>query len=175
MSTGLVFVWENEPRPGYLDKPHGILAGPLRVRALGQDFVRNVQVSDTLLPQVMGQRVLTYSLRVIARDHVPDYKAGHYCELARQSFKLPERRAGLKLAGLGFVRAQDIALYDAPFDDRMESIAAFEFDLSAVPGDLPLGADQGWIETVQVTSHLKTSENTELPTPPNVTDDTIPG
>lgn len=173
-ATGLVWVWENEPRQ-HMIHPYGILSGPHTSDTVGVDWIHQTQteVSSgvfTVQPQPRGVRVATYKARVITRSQSSDLKAGRYLELARMALRLPEVKAAWVAVEMSLAKASTIQIFDAPgINDRVESIASLTLTVNQVPHDVPAGADQGWLERVQVSSSL-----TPLGTPPNLNEEFIP-
>lgn len=170
-STGLYWLWENEPRP-HVVHPFGILSGP-DVDMVAPDWIADVTQETSpgvfeSLPQPIGVRVGTYGIRVVTRDQSPDAQAGRYLELARMSLMLPQVRQSFQVAGMTVSSVGPIRRFDATHENRVQSVAAMDLVLNLIPRDVGPGPDQGYIATVGVTSDLR-----PLPTPPNIEDEPI--
>ncbi len=150
-STGLVAIWENEPRPARLEKPMAILSGPHSVEQDSPDWLTWADG----VPTVVAPRRLMFSLRVVNRTQTPDVRAQRYVELARMSLALPATRRLLKAAMLAYVRASTIKQMDVEYDDRMESVASLDLWFNGhMDTEAPTGVDEGTIETVGITSEF---------------------
>ena len=109
-STGLKFVWENEPRE-ILQKPYGVLKlGTCSM--IGRD--------DIYDSQLVGSREIVIQAQVFSRSFKPTECARFYLEKARtllRTFKYPD---------FVFDEAHPIIDLDLIFDNRQESRAAFD-------------------------------------------------
>lgn len=168
--TGLVVVWENEPRPAILrHNGYGILA-VTTVVGLGQDFVQYSEGTDPndQLPTVVGQRLFTVSCRVVSRSQAANKTGKYFLERARSSLKLPSVISTFTAAGIAIVSADKTVEIGSPFDDRVESSASFELTLGTT-ASLADSEDEGTIGTIALTSELETDTG-PVPTPPNYED-----
>lgn len=162
--TGLVVVWENEPRPTILrHQGFGILA-VTTIQNVGQDFVQTSEGSDPndLLPTVVGQRIFTVSCRVVSRSHTPNLTGKHFLERARSSLKLPSVLTAFQEAEIAVVSCSPTVEIAAKWDDRMESVASFELTLATV-STLADSEDLGTIGTIELSSTIEGAEFTDVP------------
>jgi hypothetical protein len=168
--TGLPVVWENEARPTIIRTPGYVILGtPSDITPKGQDWVQTEVIGDELRPTVVGQRIFTVSFRVLTRSQLPAQSARYYTERARLSLKMPSVLATLQAAGLAVVRAEPTKQFDAPWDERMESIAAFELTLGAAVALQDIGDDLGTIGSVLLSAETETDSGA-TPEPPDYTD-----
>ena len=167
--TGLVVVWENEPRPSILRQAgFCILGTPTGITALGQDFVQEEVTGDDISPVVVGQRVFTVPIRAISRSQSPANTGRTHLEKARLSLKMPSVLEHFQTHSMAIVRADKIVQYDAPFDERVESIASMEVTFAAT-ATMTDPEVLGSIHTISVGSTLKQPNgSTDVPTPPQL-------
>ncbi len=165
--TGLTVVWENEKRPHLLRDAFGILSTPSEVTSVGQDYYRETTSvdPDEIDPEVVGQRVFQVGCRVVSRSQTANKTARWYTERARLSLKFPTVLTAFQTAGIAVVNALPTFQFDAPWDQRFESISAFNL-LLATTATLTDSTPVGTIGTIAVSSNVAPA-----PTPPNLDDE----
>ena len=109
-TTGLKFVWENEPRE-ILQKPYGVLK-------LGASSM--IGRDDIYEDQLVGSREMILQVQVFSRSFRITENARVYLEKARTSL------AYFKSSNWVFDEAHPIIDLDFVFDHRQESRAAFD-------------------------------------------------
>jgi hypothetical protein len=175
-STGLVWVWEDEPRGHILRTPaYGVLSGPHSVTPRGQDWLVNVTVEVSpgefiVEPHPRGIEIATYKARVISSDQSADTKASKYLRMARMALRLPVVKDAWFAAGMSLATSGQVQLFPAPsLNDRMDSIASMQFTVNQMVDDAVDGDDRGFVEHFGVSSSL-----TPLGVPPNLVGELIP-
>lgn len=150
----------------------------LRVTSLGdlaEDEYRYEEVSGDVHQQVYGQRKVVLQVRV---EHYEDEDEGW-------SFTIAERiRTRLyRTASLVRLREINCSLIDnGPIlnfsvpeaDDHILGVAVFDFNFQAAFLDTDANP-VGFIDKIELTSHVQGADGVELPVPPNVTELLIDG
>lgn len=167
--SGLPVYWVGAPQPMQL-KPRIELDGPLAIEQRGTDWILWSEPADAsgsgVVPTAVGNRELTIIIRAIGRSASPNDRAQYWIERLRTSLHMPSVLAHFHSGGLAIVRSGPIAQYDAPIDNRIESIAAAEIRFATTVADADAVLDT--IAAVQLSSHIQDESGTELPVPPNV-------
>lgn len=177
--TGAPVRGKNAPRQ-HVALPHeGFIevSLPHTITQVGEDYIKHeVDLIDPLLakPVLVARREFTVTVRAISRSQTPGKSGVHFVERVRESLKKPSTLAYLKENNLAIVRLGPTANFDAPFDDRIESICAAELRLSCVVLDAENDASVGTIGTVELSSSLEGPDGVELPAPPNLDEEMIP-
>ena len=123
-STGIPFVWEDEPRK-MMRKPYGVLALGQSI-TIGRDYSSyNFRDSDISIDMV-GQRELTINVQVFSRQPKGELSARELIERARFSLANPVYRDELRSAGLIFVENHPISSLNFSFQNRAENRASFD-------------------------------------------------
>ena len=151
--SGRPAVIENEPRPS-LDRQTGfwIVSPPNAIRQLGEDCVEYADGVAT----VVGRRGFMCVIKYVCRDQAAARNARYWLEQARMALKRPAVRDHFRDVGIGVIEMRPTMTYDAPYDGRMESVAAAELHLTCGVRD-SLGAENiGTIEHVEVASDMDT-------------------
>lgn len=170
VATGLdQVVWENRARIALArDRAFGILSAPDMVASVGQDYVQldSVDGDGNLVPNVAGQRTFSVLCKVLNRSQLPNGTGRYFLELARISLKKPTVLEHFQANGIAIVSCGKTTNFDAPFDERVESVAAFTLTLAAAvnASDTPVGT----IETIEVSSTVQNTDGTVFPVPPNL-------
>lgn len=151
---------------------YGILGEPTDIDQVGEDYVSGPFSGDDWQPGVIGSREFTCMIRIIGRSHTSARSARHHAEILRTSLKKPSILEFFQSQQIAIVRASPIQNFDATFDSRVESIAAFDLRLCA-PLAESLDSPVGTIGTIELSSTVKNADGTTLPVPPNLDDELI--
>jgi len=173
--TSLPAAWENKVAPIQAKLPARIvLTGPLNIEPVGEDYVQWADAAAGLesQPTVVGHREFDVMVRVISRSQAGNKTANFYLEKLRAAWRRPSSDDYFRDAGIAIIDMSKSTSFDAPFEERWESIASATWRLTAVI----LDADDATVPTltsVSLTSRIEDESGTVLPTPPNVTDELI--
>jgi hypothetical protein len=174
--TGLPAVIENRPR-SHLLKVAGyvVVSPPTSIKQVGEDYINNEEIEDDptmVRPTLVARREFSVPLRVICRSQSPSKTGRYWIEKLRESLKKPSVLEFFKTNEIGIVRMGPTANFDAPFDERIESVGAAELRLCCAVTDTD--SDVGFIETVELSSHIEGVDGQELPAPPNLDEAIFP-
>lgn len=173
-TEGLPTAWRNKPATMQVKLPARIeLDGPTLIEQRGQDWLMHEDESATqVLPTVVGNREFLVTIRAVGRSQAGNSRGQYWIERLRASLKKPSVLLAFQDANIAVVNAGPTAQYDAPFDNRVESIAAMEvrFATTIAETDEPVDA----IAAARLTSHVADAVGEELPAPPNLEDYEIP-
>jgi hypothetical protein len=119
----------------------------------GTDEVRATGLGDDLAIEVVGNRRMTLSCKIVSRDQRPAYRAYAMLEQVRGRLYFPSSQATFR--GLGVGLRESLALVDLgrTHDQREESVASLDvaFNWVSVQSDAPVGT----IERVVVGGTVK--------------------
>lgn len=147
---------ENEPRPALIRRNgFWVVSPPNQIRQLGEDYPTYVDGVET----VIGRREFVCVIRYICRDQAPTRNARYWLEQCRMSLKRTLVLEHLRAHGIGVVVMAPTVSYDAPFEGRLESIAAAELKLTCAVRDTLGSENIGHIDTVEITSDLDGTDN----------------
>lgn len=166
--------WAGEPGTMQAKLPARIeLDGPTMIVPIGQDWLMHEDASATeVTPTVVGNRELTIVVRAIGRSSAPNSRGQFWIERLRASLKKPSVLAAFQEANIAIVNAGPTAQYNAPNDNRVESIAAMEVRFATTISEADETGDA--IASVKLTSHVSDTSGVELDVPPNYVDLQIP-
>jgi len=170
--------WDDEPEAM---TPSG-LQGLLKIRAIdsvGPDETRYIEdldqpAGEELVPTLVGNRRVTVSFIVEAHDLSPAWSAHRILDRVRSKIRLPSTRDTLRALGLGVLDTEAIQVIDGEVDGRRLGRATLDVHLSAAACYRDTDNGVSWIETIELTTHLEDVDGTELPVPPNLTEETLP-
>lgn len=119
--------------------------------------------------------VREFTLNVQARSYDLSYAAWahEYLERIRTRIMRETPRAALLAAGVVLVERGPIVQVDGEVDGRALSVANLDLFMRAGFEDTPQ-TGLGWIEKIELTTHVKDSGGVELDHPPNLTEVLIP-
>lgn len=144
--------WAGEP-VGMRSYPWAELALLAQSAEPGTDEVRATALGDDLAIEVVGNRRLTLSCKIVSRDQRPAYRAYALLEQVRGRLYFPSSHATFR--GLGVGLRESFALVDLgrTHDQREESVASLDvaFNWVSVQADAPVGT----IESVVVGGSVK--------------------
>lgn len=165
-SQGLVFMWEDRPQT-MLTFPRAILAGPHVITQLGQDWVQDADgPSSTSIPTVVGNRELTFTIRVVNRSQAGNSLGQFWCEKLRASLKKPSVLLHFEASNIAIVRMGPTSrVVPEPVDGRVESAASVELRIATTIAEADSAVSV--IDTVEVVSRVEDPSGDVLPTPPN--------
>lgn len=168
--------WENKPdnvmTPMVPAKV--ILTGPMNIETHGVDYVQYATAGSDLQPTVIGHRQFDVGVRVIGRSQAGNKSAQFYLEKLRAALTRPSALATFGEAGLAVLQMSKGVSFDAPFEERFESIASATWLMTAVVADAD-DATVGVLTKVSLSSTIDGEDGSVLPSPPNVTDELISG
>lgn len=152
--TNLPVRWENQPNALELKLPAAIiLTGPQNIESIGVDYVQWVPSGQDLQPRVTGHREFDVMLRVVSRSQAGNSVAQFWLEKIRAALKRPSAHDTFSTAGLAVLSMSAGVSFDAPFEERFESVASATLRLTAVIADVddPIVVS---IETVRVSDDI---------------------
>ncbi len=146
---------------------------PSVISNIGQDEQRWSAAPITGAPvcTVYGQRELQITIRARGRTHTATPAQAVILKL-RSSLKMPSVLDALHAAGIAVIRTGPTQNYNAPFDNRVESIAAFVVTFGMGIADTD-AVSAGQIDTAGLSSALQGSNGVTLPSPPNFDNEII--
>lgn len=181
--TGMPARWEDEPAGLQLKLPAAfVLTGPINVEPVGEDYVRwDSAPSDQLHPAVVGHREFDIMVRCIARSSAPDKSAQFQLERLRTALKRPSTSVVFDSAEFAVLVMSKSVQFNAPFEERVESIASATWRCTAVvdeavdssPGSDSRDAQESPLTRVELTTNIKGADGADLPSPPNLSDELI--
>ncbi len=166
---------ENKPTALALKLPAEIiLQFPGMLTSMGTDYVQWSDGADPgmLQPTVVGHREFDVAIRVVSRSQAGNKSAQYWLEKLRAALSYPSTLDTFSEAGLAIVRMGAGAQFDAPFEERWESVAAATLRMACVIAD----ADDVQVSTltsVGLTTTIEGEDGQVLPTPPNLVDELI--
>ena len=179
--TGAPTHWRNQVDNVMVPKlPARIeLEGPNNIEPVGEDeVVWEDAVDDDDLPvsnpTVVGRREFDISVRVVSRSQAGNKSAQFWLELIRAALRRPSAIKTFDDAGLAVLTMGKGVLFDAPFEERWESIAIATLHLTAVVADAGDNAVET-ISQVELSSDVSNVDGESLPAPPNLVDEIISG
>lgn len=170
--TGLPCRWENDPTGLQLKLPAMfVLTGPINMEPVGTDEVRWTDVDDeTVQAAVVGWREFDVMVRCVARTQDPNKSAQYQLERLRTALSRPTTLAIFGAAEIAILKMSKSVQFDAPFEERFESVASATWRLTAVVDEATeeTGADnrdgsETALTSVEIDSKIKSSEGTDLP------------
>jgi hypothetical protein len=171
-TTGLHTVWENATSRHHIRlKGYGMITRPATIQSIGQDFVKFEDDPDNvnqLIPTVYGRRKCAFLCKAIVRAHKPLNHATFYIEKARTSLVKPSVLEHFQASGIAIVECRPTINY-YNVDKHIESTSAFELVVTYLVSESDTSI--GTIGSIEVSSTLKNTDGTELPHPPNLTDE----
>lgn len=175
--TSLPAVWEYtkaQGGPQVLMPARIVLTGPSNIEPVGEDYVQWSDAAAGLesKPTVVGHREFDVMVRVISRSQAGNKTANFYLEKLRAALRRPSTADVFGEAGIAVLSMSKSTSFDAPFEERWESIASATWRLTAVI----LDADDVTVPTltsIELTSRIEGESGSLLPSPPNVIDDLI--
>lgn len=155
------------------------LDGPLNIEPVGEDEVQYVDAFDdddlpVVNPTVVGQREFDITVRVVSRSQTGNKTSQYWLELLRTALRRPSVTLELNDAGLAVLTIGKSASFDAPFEERWESIAIANLRLSTVVVDIGDSASEA-ITQIALSSDIDNVDGEALPSPPNLDDVIITG
>jgi len=150
-STGLQCRLKNEA-DGFKNTTHGILE-VRGVRGVHVDDQRSTFAAGALSYDIEGNRTLTLEVRVRSRSQEPRDNAWTPIERARSQMRAPWTKARFADVGIALVDVGDTTVFDAPWQDRVESIAVFEARLAVVAHLDDKRSNAGVIDEVELSSN----------------------
>lgn len=129
---------------------------------------------EGMIPTVVGSRRVTVSFVVEAHHLTPSWSAHRFLERAAGKLRLPATAAALDAVGLGLLGFETIQVVDGEVDGRKLGRATLDVHFSALSCVADADNPASWIETVGLTTHYQDPAGVELPTPPNLLDETVP-
>lgn len=172
--TGLPVSWAGEAGTMQLKMPARIeIDGPTMIVPVGQDWLLHENEGTTkVTPTVVGNRELTVVVRAVSRSAAPNNRGQFWIERLRASLKKPSVLATFADANIAIVNAGSTAQYNAPNDNRVESIAAMEVRFATTISEADEAGDA--IAGTRLTSHFEGADGEELDVPPNVVNLPVP-
>lgn len=172
--TGLPCRWDNEPTGLQLKLPAMfVLTGPINMEPVGEDEVRWTDVGDAgeqVQEAVVGWREFDVMVRCVARTQDPNKSAQYQLERLRTALSRPSTRELFDAANIAVLRMSKAVQFDAPFEERFESVASATWRLTAVVDEATesTGADnrdapETTLTSAQIDSKIKSSEGSDLP------------
>lgn len=177
--TALPCSWENKPQQIQVKLPARVrLTGPVNIAPVGEDYVQWSTVdAGNVQPTVVGHREFDVMLRVISRSQAGNKSAQFWLEKVRAALKRPSALEFFDGAGIAVLSMSKGVQFDAPADDadtRVESVASATLRLTAVISDVD-DASVGVLTSALLTTRIEGEDGSQLPTPPNVTDELVTG
>ena len=174
-ANGFTAEWEGSPA-GFI-KPEQSFVPRLKVltvSGVGEDETRREVVGGKLYETQVGQRLFTLQVQIVCPSHTDDAWAMSATERIRTRIRRPRILDRLLDVGVS-VRRIGNAVKMPPFKDngRAVNMANLDVFLGTVVNDadpIPVGV----IDYVVASGHLRDSNGTELPSPPNWTNNEIP-
>jgi hypothetical protein len=150
-----------------------ILSGPMNIVDVGVDYAQwSDGTTGMSKPTVIGHREFDIGVRVVSRSQAGNKSAQFWLEKLRAALTRPSTIDTFEAAGIAVLRMSAGAQFDAPFEERFESIAAATWRVTCVITD----ADDAEIPTltsIGFTSRIEGEDGSVLPAPPNVVDELI--
>ena len=118
--------WENQPQQVQAKLPaRVVLTGPINIEPVGEDYVQYpAGATNMVQPTVVGHREFDVMVRVISRSQAGNKTANFYLEKLRAALKRPSAIATFVDAGIAVLSMSQSTSFDAPFEERWESIAS---------------------------------------------------
>jgi len=119
--------WENQPAGLSLGKLVGcesILTGPINIEPVGEDYVVWSDADGASQPTVHGHREFDVMLRCVTRSQAGNKSAQWWLEKVRAALVRPSTITRFNEAGLAVLSMGKGVQFDAPFEERFESIAS---------------------------------------------------
>lgn len=177
-ATGMPGAWRDKPGTMQVKLPARIeLDGPTLIEQRGQDWLIyedddvDPDADPTVTPTVVGNREFLVTVRSVGRSQEGNSRGQYWIERLRASLKKPSVLEAFREANIAVVMAGPTHQYNAPFDNRVESIAAMEVRFATTIAEQDTAADT--IGHAVVTSHVQGVTGTELPSPPNLDEETF--
>ena len=184
-TTGFTAVWKDRSGRAISNNQRFSLSlKVVRVAEIGRDDKRVEYVpedsedpadSDYLGEQRVtycGLRRVTLQIETTPTEHTPDVSIMAPLERVRIGLTRKSSKEALDAVGVGVSRVFDAISATRTINGRWHAKARMDVELIVEFADTD-PTPQGWIETVLITSHVKGSDGTELPVPPNYVDDTV--
>ena len=171
-TTGLPCRWDNEPTGLQMKLPAVfVLTGPINMENVGEDEVRYTDVdAGHVQASVVGWREFDVMVRCVARTQDPNKSAQFQLERLRTALLRPSTLALFDAAGIAILRMSKAVQFDAPFDERYESVASATWRLTAVVDEAADQVDaynrddpETTLTAVNLAPNIKSSEGSDLP------------
>ena len=183
-TTGMPCRWENKPTGLQLKLPAAfVLTGPINVEPVGEDYVRYDNVDDgskLVQAAVVGHREFDVMVRCVARSSDPAKSAQFQLERIRTALRRPSTQTLFDAAEFAVLDMSKSVQFDAPFEERHESIASATLRCTAVvdeafdsPGSDRRDEPEPTLTSVELTTKIKGADGSDLPSPPNVSEKLI--
>lgn len=131
---------------------------------IGEDEWRySLDGDESMLTTIVGMRKITLNVRVETENESDDWFSFVTAERIRTRIWTPgnlERIASFNCAVIELAQTQNVSTAG---DDRLISMAAFDIIFSASFEDQQPPDPTGWIEVVELTSHIQDVSGTDLP------------
>jgi hypothetical protein len=147
-ATSIPFVWEEEPRQ-LITKPFGVLSLGQSI-TLGQDSHSYKFRDSDITLNLYGQREITITVQIFARQARGERSARALIERARLSLANPAYRDELRQVGLIFVENHPMVDLNFAFDQRHESRTAFDVVFRVVLHEQHTTKQPGFFEQVEL-------------------------
>lgn len=147
--------------------------GPSRIGGTGGwDVVQYTNAASDLVDvSVVAHRQASLFVRVVSRDNRGNAQAEMLLERLRVALKKPSTLKILQDAGIAVIQALPSAKYPQLFDQRNESVAAFELRFAFDFTDTSTSdGTSDTIGSIQLTSEASDVDGSVLPVPPNLDD-----
>jgi len=137
-----------------------VLSGPDNIETVGTDYVTDADAGgDMNQPTVVGNREFDVQVRVISRSQAGNKTAQYYLEKIRAALTRPSTIETFVAAGIAVFRMGKGVRFDAPFEERWESIAAATWRVSTTIADSEDTA-QDTIQSVDMTQNVEHPDGT---------------
>jgi hypothetical protein len=171
---GLPSSWENQIGSVLQVKMPAVVifTGPMNIVEVGTDETLWDTTGGSAAPTIVGQRQFDVMIRVVSRSQAGNKTGAFFLEKLCTALKRPSTLQLFDEAGIAVLYRGTIACFDAPFEERFESIASVTLRVTAVVVD----ADDAPISTltsVDLTTRIESADGTLLPSPPNVTHEIV--
>lgn len=168
--------WENQTTGLEMGKLVGaqiVLTGPMNIEAVGEDYVARADAGAGLVqPTVWGHREFDVQVRAITRSQAGNKTAQFWLEKIRLALRRPSADTTFAEAEFAVLSMSKGVQFDAPFEERWESIASATLRITCVVSDAE-DAPETTLTSVALTSKIEGADGAELPTPPNFAADIV--
>jgi hypothetical protein len=165
--------WHNRSREQVSDKTAtAVLLRVTNTKEVGEDETRYEDGDGVLLPTQVGQRLVTLEIRVESYENTDTHWAWATVERIRSRLRRPSSLERLRLVNCALVRTGPALGLPEPRDGHMTSIAVMDVVLTAAFADPDEAA--GWIERIELTSHLTHAPDVNAAAALNVTGELLP-
>lgn len=172
--TGMPARWENDAAGLQLKLPaHFVLTGPINVESVGEDCVVYHTIDEAVQAAVVGWREFDIMVRCVARSQDPAKSAQYQLERIRTALSRPSTRVAFDAGQFAVTDMSKSVQFDAPFEERFESIASATLRCTAVVDEAADDVDEGRdapespLTTVELEPNIKGADGSDLPAPLN--------